>query len=775
MITSAATQEAKDRRSTKPWRAVWVLRPVAVASLLWAASGCAPPTLQVRAVRYDVDVQLDPETHELTGRSMLALERLVRGKAAPPSGVLELALHANLAVDHVEVAGATLRSHTEELATGDENDTAEVPGHEDLPRMQPKVHRLLLEHPTDSMQVTLDYHGPLHQDVEAGEKRGEIHNFAMSAHVGTDGIYLDEGGYWYPVIEQPEAADPELSLSDYNLSVETIEGFELVAGLERVPTDEREGRLRWRSAFPVTGMVLLGGPLKRWSAQHGNVTLHAVLDPTKEDVAADVLAASVECLDRYEPLIGPYPYKEFTLLEAFFSSGFAFPTCTQIVGSQISLYKQYRRHGYLDHELLHNWWGNGLYVDPRDGNWCEALASFAGNYYGYVLDGDEAGARKERRNQSNFLSTIASKDDKPLGRYGLKDGPGRGIAYSKGAAVFHMLERKIGAEAFFAGLRLLTAERMGKFTDWDDLREAFERTSGKDLKPFFNQWVRHGGAPTLALAGADWAPGSSELAVWISQGGGDFDLDVPLRLFYGERTVDVVASVDEPEDRVTVPCESTGLTVVELDPDYHLFRKLKPAEVMPTSNTSKRGPKLVIIVPTGDLPEEYQQVVDDFSADVLGDENHPKKGHEVVVRAADVVTPQDLSGSSVLVIGDAVRAPTVQGLLARTTNPVSWTESGFALEGQEYADPGQAVFFTVHHPEEVEGGVTVYYGNSTAALANAGLLSYYANSLLVFETPVATANEASAADGTHGGGSGAQPHTEVIRRMDFESHDRIEF
>jgi len=726
-------------------------------------------------VRYDVDVQLEPETHELTARSVLELERLPQGKAAPPSGVLELELHADLAVDHVEVAGATLRSHTEEITTENENNAAEVPGHEDLPRMRPKVLRLLLDRPGSSVQVTVEYHGALFQDVAVGEKQGEIHNFAMSAHVGTDGIYLDEGGYWYPVIEQPETADPERSLSEYSLSVEAVEGFELVAGLEHVPTDEREGRLRWRSAFPVTGMVLLGGPLKRWSAPHGDVMLHTVLDPSKEDVAADVLAASAEYLDRYEPLIGPYPYKEFTLLEAFFSSGFAFPTCTQIVGSQISLYKQYRRHGYLDHELLHNWWGNGIFVDPRDGNWCEALASFAGNYYGYVLDGDEAGARKERRNQSNFLSAIKPEDDKPLGRYGQKDGPGRGIAYSKGAAVFHMLERKIGTEAFFAGLRLLTAERMGKFTNWDDLRGAFERTSGTNLKPFFNQWVRHGGAPTLALAGADWAPGSSELAVWISQGGSDFDLDVPLRLYYGQRTVDVEATVDQPEDRVTVPCESTGLTAVELDPDYHLFRKLKPAEVMPTSNTSKRGPKLVVVVPAGDLPEEYQQVVDDFSADVLGDENHPKKGHEVVVRTAKEVTPQVLSGSSVLVIGDAVRAAAVQDLLARTTNPVSWTGSGFAIEGQEYTEPGQAVFLTVHHPEVIEGGVTVYYGNSTAALANAGLLSYYANSLLVFETPVATANEAGAPDGAHGGGSGAQPHTEVIRRMDFESHDRIEF
>ena len=126
----------------------------------------------------------------------------------------------------------------------------------------------------------------------------------------------------------------------------------------------------------------------------------------------DILDASAEYLDRYEGLIGPYPFKEFTVLEAFFSSGFAFPTCTQIAGSQLSEYRQYRRHGYLDHELLHNWWGNGIFVDPRDGNWCEGLASYLGNYYGYVLDDDETGARKQLRNQSNFLSAIDPDDDR---------------------------------------------------------------------------------------------------------------------------------------------------------------------------------------------------------------------------------------------------------------------------------------------------------------------------------------------------------------------------
>ena len=365
--------------------------------------------------------------------------------------------------------------------------------------IEPTKHRLIVVNPTGTVRVSLGYRGRLHQDVASGEKEGQIHNFGVSAHIGEEGLYLDASGYWYPRVEFSEDIEPQLALADYRLAVQPLSGFELVAGGER-EEDRGDGALRWSSPFPLDGLVLLGGPLERASRSHGDVQLHAVLAPGKQQVAEDILDASAEYLDRYEQLIGPYPFSEFTVLEAFFSSGFAFPTCTQIVGSQLSEYKQYRRHGYLDHELLHNWYGNGIFVDPRDGNWCEGLSSYMGNYYGFVLDDDLEGARTQRRNQSNFLSSIEPEDDKPLGTFGLEEGAGRGIGYQKSASVFHMLERKIGSEALFAGLRRLTGERMGQYSSWEDLKQAFEQESAVDLDAFFEQWVRGGGC---AVARAD--------------------------------------------------------------------------------------------------------------------------------------------------------------------------------------------------------------------------------------------------------------------------------
>ena len=49
----------------------------------------------------------------------------------------------------------------------------------------------------------------------------------------------------------------------------------------------------------------------------------------------------------------------------------------------------------LGHEVLHNWWGNGVYPDWQSGNWSEGLTTFLADY-AYKEEESEAAAREMR-------------------------------------------------------------------------------------------------------------------------------------------------------------------------------------------------------------------------------------------------------------------------------------------------------------------------------------------------------------------------------------------
>jgi aminopeptidase N len=75
----------------------------------------------------------------------------------------------------------------------------------------------------------------------------------------------------------------------------------------------------------------------------------------------------------------------------------------------------------------------------------------------------------------------------------------RSIVYDKGAYVLHMLRGVVGEQAFRQALAAFQeTHRFGK-AGTDDLRLALERASGRDLRPYFETWVRQTALPRIAF------------------------------------------------------------------------------------------------------------------------------------------------------------------------------------------------------------------------------------------------------------------------------------
>ena len=578
-----------------------------ICVVLCGGAVAAADPVAVQASAYDVSVEIDPVTHGLKGEATLTLKRTSSGAAVDGAVRVAFRLNKALRVSNVVGAGASVERHeVRESATDADAGDAEK---EELLA----THEVVLGSVGEEFKLTFSYHGKLEQDVEAGERPGHIHNFLMAAHVGPKGVFLSANGGWYPT-----PASAERALATYELSVAPVEGMEMVAGAAFDAAESKKtGRLVWRSRYPMDGLALVGGAHQVKERKAGDVQLALHYTPPEDAEARAMierhtdmfLASAGEYLEKYQPLVGPYPFESFTIVENFFSSGFAFPEFTLLNRRLFAMGPRALMHGYLDHEMLHSWWGNSIYVDPDDGNWCESLASYGANYYGYVLDEDEAGARRYRRNACITFSGLEPGDDLPLGTFGAEGGAGRDIGYSKGAMMFHMLAGKIGQDEFWAAVRRLTAEYAGKYADWATLQKLFEKESGEKLDRFFEEWVRGKGAPRLEVRSAVWREDKRELEMVIDQGGTGFELAVPVRLGYADGVaVDKVVKVDEAVATVKLGLEGPPKTVV-VDPDFQILRRLGPTEIMPTSRMTLGAERLLVVKPAAEVSPFYERLV----------------------------------------------------------------------------------------------------------------------------------------------------------------------
>jgi len=339
--------------------------------------------------------------------------------------------------------------------------------------------------------------------------------------------------------------------------------------------------------------------------------------------------------------------------------------------------------GYLDHELVHNWWGNGVYVDPRGGNWCEALTTYCANYYRRIAEeGEDAGREYRRDVIMKASSDPETLDNAPVDRFGLDAHVNRFVGYDKGAFVCIMLEFGAGVpeEApdrsdLFAALMRFAHDFMGKRASWDDLQASIEQSFGEDREPFFDLWVRRHTVPETPATIRD-----GTISKFFQQ-------------YSGFEVIDLGLGRDERGDYKV------------LDPEFRVYRILPPDQIIPTiAGTTGRGG--VRIETTSDRGEVEQYLA--------------RMAH-------------DDEGENLLLIGrEAIRARA--DLIERTPNPIAVTEGAFEVGGTTYAGAGQAVLHSMPHPDRPGRFITVFHANGEAGWRRLRLVNFYTrDSTVVWE------------------------------------------
>ena len=142
-------------------------------------------------------IGIDPTLHRLEAQADLDIRGDSRVSPTNPTGTLRLNLNVRLGIDEITSDGKPVAFHTEAPPAA----PASAPSGESNDRAKTTIYVLDWSPPQGKVgHLTLHYGGTLEEDVAAGEKPREIHNRGVHAHIGLEGIYLDDDGAWYPTL-----------------------------------------------------------------------------------------------------------------------------------------------------------------------------------------------------------------------------------------------------------------------------------------------------------------------------------------------------------------------------------------------------------------------------------------------------------------------------------------------------------------------------------------------------------------------------------------------
>jgi len=134
--------------------------------------------------------------------------------------------------------------------------------------------------------------------------------------------------------------------------------------------DEEVGVTTYSATFaadyPAALPALFVGPYVVRERQHDNIRIRTYFHRDLTGLAEIYLSDSARYLTRYQTGIGPYPHADFHVISAPVPVGLE---CSNLayIGRRI-LPLPFIRAQSLAHEVLHNWWGNGVTLDYRNGN-----------------------------------------------------------------------------------------------------------------------------------------------------------------------------------------------------------------------------------------------------------------------------------------------------------------------------------------------------------------------------------------------------------------------
>lgn len=477
-----------------------------------------------------------------------------------------------------------------------------------------------------SNQFVLKYKGIINDDPQQKGAEYQRSFKETTGIIASKGIYLAGSTYWIPSIGN--------YLLSYKLSVQLPLGWSSVSTGERLMMTDNEMHWDvWLCDRPQEEIYLIAAKFTQYEySMNSGYKAMAFLRTPDEAIANKYLEVTEQYMNMYESMIGAYPYTKFALVENFWQTGYGMPSFT-LLGDKIIRFP-FILHSSYPHELLHNWWGNSVYVDFEKGNWCEGFTAYGADHL--IKEQRGQGEAYRRSTLHKFTNFVNPENDFPLSKFINRfDGRSEAIGYGKSLMMFHMLRRKIGDDNFRKGMNVFYENNKFKTASYDDIRRAMEEVSGLDLKAFFTQWIYRKGAPEIALSDVHMDRYGDSYRIYFNlkqiQKDSAFNIDVPVSLLTSEGVQSKVLNMNSKSKEYQIDAKAKPLKLV-VDAQYDVFRTLDVREVPPAFSKALASKENVIILPANASRENAQLYKEFANAWMVAD----KDDHYEIVMDKDL-------------------------------------------------------------------------------------------------------------------------------------------